>query len=169
MVYRLTIHCDKTEYLIITPKPFYGLTSKVTINGVNTKSVHQSKCSGMIIDNRLTWTRHMTSVRKSFSSKLYLLRRISFLPIATQEEIYLKPSYHQWSVECWFGDPAPTVAYSLSKTSMPKQHGLFTVFQKKCQLKKELFKLDGSHCVTYTNEGLAYSCLKYSITSLMKD
>ena len=44
----------------------------------------------MIIYNRLTWTRHITSVRKSFSSKFYLLRRISFLPIATQEEIYFK-------------------------------------------------------------------------------
>ena len=87
---RLTIHCDKTEYLIITPKPFYGPTNKVTINGVNIKSVFQSKCLGMIIDNRLTWSRHISSVRKSFSRKFYLLRRISFLPIATQEEIYFK-------------------------------------------------------------------------------
>ena len=68
---RLTIHCDKIEYLIITPKPFYGPTKKVTINGVNIKSVHQSKCLGMIIDNRQTRTRHITSVRKSFGSKFY--------------------------------------------------------------------------------------------------
>ena len=38
---RLTIYCAKTEYLIITPKPFYGSTNKMTIDGVNIKSVVQ--------------------------------------------------------------------------------------------------------------------------------
>ena len=73
---------------MITPEPFYGPTNKVTINGVNIKSVHQSKCLEMIIDNPLNGSRHITSVRKSLSSKFYLPRRISFLLIATQEEIY---------------------------------------------------------------------------------
>ena len=43
-------------------------------------------------------------------------------------------------MECWFGDLAPTVAFSLLKTYTQELHGLFTVFQKKCQVRKELLQ-----------------------------
>ena len=37
---RPTIHYAETEFFTIMPKPFYAPTNKVTINGVNIKSVY---------------------------------------------------------------------------------------------------------------------------------
>ena len=85
---KFTIHSEKTEFLIMTLRPFHGPISRVSINGVNVRSVTESKSLGITIDNRLSWTKQIKSVQKSFCSKLSLIRRISFLPGYVLEEIY---------------------------------------------------------------------------------
>ena len=87
---KLTIHSEKTEFLIMTPRPFHGPINSISINGVNVKSATESKSLGITVDNRLTWTKQIKSVQKSFCSKLSLIRRISFLPADVLEEIYFK-------------------------------------------------------------------------------
>ena len=36
---KLTIHSEQTEFLIMTPRPFHGPINRVSINGVNIRSV----------------------------------------------------------------------------------------------------------------------------------
>ena len=75
---KLTAHNEKTEFLIMTPRPFHGPINRVSINGANVRSVTESKSLGITIDNRLSWTKLVKSVQKSFCSKLSLIRKVIF-------------------------------------------------------------------------------------------
>ena len=87
---KLTIHSEKTEFLIMTPRPFHGPLNMVSVNGVYARSMTESKSLGITIANCLSWTKQIKSVQKSFCSKLSLIRRISFLPANVLEDIYYK-------------------------------------------------------------------------------
>lgn len=49
-----------------------------------------SVCLGIAIDEGFSWANHVKSVSSSYSFKVKMLRRTSFLPKATQETIYYK-------------------------------------------------------------------------------
>ena len=52
--------------------------------------VNKSKCPGVTIDSHLSWSDHISSTYKAFSSNLAFLIRILFFPQTTLEEIYFK-------------------------------------------------------------------------------
>ena len=54
------------------------------------KYVTNSTCLGIMIDNRLTWTKQHEKVMKSFSAKVKELKRFRYLPRTVQEQIYYK-------------------------------------------------------------------------------
>ena len=74
----------------MTQRPFHRPVNRVSVNGVNIRSVTESKSLGITIENCFSWTKQIKSVQKSFCSKLSLIRRISFLPADVLEEIYYK-------------------------------------------------------------------------------
>ena len=61
-------------------------------------------------------------------------------------------------MECWHKVHAPTVAHSLLKISLPEQHGLFSVIEKK-PVEERIIKARWKP-LSYisTKQGLAYSC-----------
>lgn len=54
------------------------------------KFVTSTSCRGVTIDNELSWHFQVDIVKASFSKKVGALRRTSYLPKLTLEEIYFK-------------------------------------------------------------------------------
>ena len=66
-----------------------GPTPPVTIGGCLVKLVNKSRLLGVTVDDRLTWSPHLSEVKKSFANKLNLLRKSKFLPKSVLEQFYL--------------------------------------------------------------------------------
>ena len=62
----LMIHTGKTEALIITDKCFIGPLNQIKIKGQDIQVVKESKALGVFIDQKFSWKRQVTTVRKSF-------------------------------------------------------------------------------------------------------
>ena len=54
------------------------------------KYVTNSTCLGIVIDNRLTWTKQHEKVMQSFSAEVKELKKFKYLPRTVQEQIYYK-------------------------------------------------------------------------------
>ena len=52
------------------------------------KLVNKSRLLGVTVDNRLTWSPHLSEVKKSFANKLNLLRKSKFLPKSVLGQFY---------------------------------------------------------------------------------
>ena len=47
----------------------------------------------MTIDNKLTWTKHISELKKGFANKLNLIKRSPFLPRNSLLDLFLKSFY----------------------------------------------------------------------------
>ena len=56
---KLTIHTGKSEVMILTHKPFCGPLKPVMLGNKVLDFVTETKCLGIIIDNRLPWLSHI--------------------------------------------------------------------------------------------------------------
>ena len=52
--------------------------------------VNSTTCLGVIIDNRLSWSVHLSSIKKHFTQKVGALKRMRILPKQSIEELYFK-------------------------------------------------------------------------------
>ena len=87
---RLTIHSDKSEVMIITRQDFVGPLRPVRIGDSIIKYKNSVTSLGVTIDKHLKWDQQIKKVAKSYRAKMSQFRRMTYLPIATQEEIYFK-------------------------------------------------------------------------------
>ena len=87
---RLIIHEGKCDAVLLDTKPFIGLLKPLVWGDKTIEYRSFSVCLGIVIDERLSWANHVKSVSTSYSSKVKMLRRISFLSKATLETIYYK-------------------------------------------------------------------------------
>ena len=87
---QLTIHTGKSEAMIITRQDFIGPLRSVMIRHEIIKYVRKATSVGIEIDNHVRWESQIKKVTKSFSAKVGQLRRMSYLPIKVNEEIYFK-------------------------------------------------------------------------------
>ena len=55
--------------------------------------VEKSRLLGVTVDNKLTWPPYLSEVKKSFASKLNLLRKSRSLPESVLENFYLSVMY----------------------------------------------------------------------------
>jgi len=85
---RLIIHEGKCDTLLLDTKPFIGPLKDLVWGDKTIEYRSFPVCLGIAIDVRLSWANHVKSVSTSYSSKVTMLRRISFLPKATLETIY---------------------------------------------------------------------------------
>ena len=76
----LTIQNGKTEALIITGKCFIGPLNQIKIKGQGIQVVKESKALGVLIDQKLSWKKQVRTFRKSFNTKIKLLKRLDYLP-----------------------------------------------------------------------------------------
>ena len=77
--------------------------------------VDSTTCLGVKIDNRLSWSVHIDSVKKHFTQKVGALKRMRILPKQSLEEIYFKsiiPSI-TYSISVW-GNCSPSAMNSLN-------------------------------------------------------
>ena len=86
----MTINVDKTEAMIMKRKRFIGPLVPIEIGKQIVKYKEVSKVLGVYIDNRLEWDSHIDKVYKEYSGMIAMLRKASFLPAKTLEEIYYK-------------------------------------------------------------------------------
>ena len=87
---KLTIHTGKSEVMSFTNEKFVGPLRPVNINKEEIKYVKTASCLGIMIDNHLRWDAQVKRVSKSLALKVSQLKRIRFLPVKVQEEIYFK-------------------------------------------------------------------------------
>ena len=77
---RLTPHPKKSEVMLLSKTNTVGPTPPVIIGGCLVKLVNKSRLLGVTVDDRLTWSPHLSEVKKSFTNKLNILRKSKFLP-----------------------------------------------------------------------------------------
>ena len=87
---QMSIHTDKSEVMLIRQKDFIGPMHPVKINGETIRYVNSTTSLGIVIDNNLKWDLQVEKVCKSFRAKVSQLKRMSYLPIEVQEDIYFK-------------------------------------------------------------------------------
>ena len=74
---QLTVHTGKTEAMILKTNGFIGPLRPIMFGNALIKYVADSTCLGIVIDNRLTWTKHHEKVMKSFSAKVKELKELA--------------------------------------------------------------------------------------------
>ena len=72
---------------------YIGPISPVSMAGSLIAWVETSRLLGVTVDNKLTWSPYLSEVKKSFTSKLNLLRKSRSLPESVQENFYLSVMY----------------------------------------------------------------------------
>ena len=87
---KLTIHTGKSEVMLLTNRNVIGPLIPVSINDQENKYMKTASCLGIVIDNHLRWDAQAQRVSKSFAAKVCQLKRMRFLPVKVQEEIYFK-------------------------------------------------------------------------------
>jgi len=78
---RMALHPKKTKSMLITTRQKHqrqSLNLNLMHGAVNIDQVHEHRVLGVIIDDELNWSSHITTVYKRVSSNLYLLNKLSF-------------------------------------------------------------------------------------------
>ena len=86
----LTPHSAKCEAMLLMRKPHIGPLNSVTIGEDRIEWVTNTRLLGVTIDDRLSWSHHLTDVKKNFVNKLNLLKRSSFLTRNAFLDLYFK-------------------------------------------------------------------------------
>ena len=76
--------------MILAKQQFTGPLQPLHFGSGFVKLVNSTSCLGVTIDNKLSWHSQVDTVKASFSKKIGALRRMSYLPKSTLEEIYFK-------------------------------------------------------------------------------
>jgi len=87
---RLTIHPIKTEAMILKKSTFMGPPPLHYFGTGLINLVDYTTFLGVKIDNRLSWSVHIDSVKKLFKQKVGALKRMRILPKQSLEVLYFK-------------------------------------------------------------------------------
>ena len=116
------------------------------------KYVTNSTCLGIVIDNRLAWTKHHENVMKSFSAKVKELKRFIYLPRTVQEQIYYKAVITAITYCIAVRGTASDSHLDELDTLTQKRQRSFTTSRRTVQMKKYYKTLTGNQLVTCINE-----------------
>ena len=72
----LVPHLDKCKAMIMQRQPFIGPIQALRLGNNTINWTTSEQLLGVHVDNKMTWSDHVTNVAKSFASKLSLLRRM---------------------------------------------------------------------------------------------
>ena len=64
---KLSLNIDKTNFMLFMPKSFSHCTDHIVINQTRIQEVKETKFLGVIIDNKLKWSAHITYISKKIS------------------------------------------------------------------------------------------------------
>ena len=111
----LTPYSAKCEAMLLMRKPHTGPLNSVTIGEDRIEWVKHTRLLGVTIDDRLSWSHHLTDVKKNLLNKLNLLKRSSFLSRNALLDLYFKiilPSV-LYGLVVWGGCPNAELLHSL--------------------------------------------------------
>ncbi|KAL9958199.1 hypothetical protein ACROYT_G035180 [Oculina patagonica] len=86
----LTPHSTKCEAMLLHRGSFIGPHPLITIGSTTISWVHHTRLLGVIIDHKLTWSKHLSDLKRNFSKKLNLLKKCSFLKRRALLDLYFK-------------------------------------------------------------------------------
>ena len=87
---RLTPHLRKSEVMLISKGTLIGHIAPARLWNSILKWVKNTRLLGLTVDERLNWVQHTLELKKSFVSKLDLLKRSRFLPRDVLRDFYFK-------------------------------------------------------------------------------
>ena len=111
----LTPYSAKCEAMLLMRKPHTGPLNSVTIGEDRIEWVKHTRLLGVTIDDRLSWSHHLTDVKKNFVNKLNLLKRSKFLSRNALLDLHFKiilPSV-LYGLVIWGGCPNADLLHSL--------------------------------------------------------
>ena len=76
----INTHPGKSEFMIISKKTIMDPLPPLLQGDSALRYVTKTRLLGMTVDDNLTWVPHVLDPKKSFVSKLELLKRSRFLP-----------------------------------------------------------------------------------------
>ena len=121
---RLTPHPKKSEVMLLSKTNIVGPTAPVIIGGCLVKLVNKSRVRGVTVDDRLTWSPHLSEVKKSFANKLSLLRKSKFLPKSVLEQFCFSVILPSIAYGLWYGQTAATalsyLGQAINSTAEPR-------------------------------------------------
>ena len=86
----MTLHPDKSKVVIISKQNFIGPYPCITMNSEEINIVSETKCLGVIIDNKLSWSSQVNSIAKKFRTKVKNLFQMRTFSTQVLTSIYLK-------------------------------------------------------------------------------
>ena len=87
---RLIVHEGKSEAMVLSTTPFVGPLKHLKWGEDTIRYVSSTNCLGVTIDDKLSWSQHITLARSAFNAKVKMLRRINFLSTSILETFYYK-------------------------------------------------------------------------------
>ena len=75
---RLVLHEGKSEAMVLSITPFVGPLKHLKWGEDTIRYVSSTKCLGVTIDDKLSWSQHISLARSAFNAKIKMLRRINF-------------------------------------------------------------------------------------------
>ena len=109
------LYSPKWEAILLMRKLHIGPLNSVTIGEDRIEWVKHTRLLGVTIDDRLSWSHHLTDVKKNFVNKLNLLKRSKFLSRNALLDFYFKiilPSV-LYGLVIWGGCPNADFLHSL--------------------------------------------------------
>ena len=70
---KLSLDIDKTNFIMFMPKSFSYCADYIVINQTRIQEVKETKFLGVIIDNKLNWSAHISYISKKISNGIGLL------------------------------------------------------------------------------------------------
>ena len=84
---KLSLNINKTNFMLFMPKRFSHCADHIVINQTRIQEVKETKSLGVIIDNKLKWSAHITYISKKISKVLE-----SYLSL--EKSSTWRPCYH---------------------------------------------------------------------------
>ena len=84
---KLSLNYSKTSYMLIGPrgKRLHDFTVKINDNTISQTS--STKYLGVYIDDKLTWSNHITNLEKTISRSVGIFYRITVDTVLTKEHL----------------------------------------------------------------------------------
>ena len=70
---KLSLNIDKTNFMLFTPRNCSRCTEDIVINGIRIQEVKETKFLGVIIDNKLNWSSHISYISKKVAKGIGII------------------------------------------------------------------------------------------------
>ena len=85
----LSLNLKKTHYIVFSNRRINLAKIDVKISGTNIQRVAEARFLGVIIDEKLTWSSHITAIKQKMNRYMGIMYKIKrFLPLQARLQLY---------------------------------------------------------------------------------